>query len=205
MADSLTERLVELVRHELARTLAGLCRDAGAAESSLLLPRGDAELVFFASSNPVLMQPGVPAVPIIASFSGLAYRTGQTIAFADAANQPPHFKAVDEMVGAKTREFAAIPFSGQSVLGVVTLVNRASATGADRQPFTIGELRRAEAVAQEMAHPVSLLAGLGGLATPAEGGEALDADLLAEIALLDHGERRVVQALAGALLQNRAE
>ena len=137
MANALAQRLLDLARQELARTLAGLCHEVGAAESSILLPRGDAELVFFASSNPVLMQPGAPAVPIIASFSGLAYRTGQTIAFADAANQPPHFKAVDEMVGAPTREFAAIPFSGRIVLGVVTLVNRASAAGDYRRPFTL--------------------------------------------------------------------
>ena len=57
-----------------------------------------------------------------------------------------------------------------------------------------------------MAHPVSLLAALAGLDAPAaDAGEALDADLLAELALLDHGQRRVVHALAGALLQNRAE
>ena len=205
MPATLTQRLVELTRQELARTLAGLCQDVGAAESSILLPRGDADLVFFASTNPVLMQPGAPSVPIIASFTGLAYRTGQTIAFADAANQPSHFKAVDDLAGSKTREFAAIPFSDRSVLGVITLVNRAGSADGTRQPFSIHELRRAEALAQEVAHPVALLAGLAGMVVANAGGDALDPELAADLASLNQAERRVVHALASALLQNRAD
>ncbi len=203
MAEALTTRLLALARQELSRTLVALCGEVGAAESSILLPRDDAELVFFASTNPVLMEPEAPPVPIIASFSGLAFRTGQTIAFADAANQPPHFKAVDDLVGSQTREFAAIPFAGESVLGVITLVNRTADAGAARQPFSLPELRRAEALAQELARPVALLAALAGLGAPQ--GVGVDAELLAELGQLDDGERRVVHALAGALLQNRTQ
>src|SRR5579863_2490065 len=124
MAGALAERLVQATRQELARTLAELCREVGAAESSVLLPEGNAELTFFASTNAALMQPNAPRVPIIASFSGIAYSTGQTIAVADATRQEPHFKAVDKLVGLPTHEFAAIPFAQRKVLGILTLVNR---------------------------------------------------------------------------------
>ena len=203
MTHTLQQRLVLALRQDLARSLSALCSEVGAAESSILLPRGEGELYFFASSNPVLLQPGVPTVPIGTSFSGLAFRSGQTIAFADAATQAPHYKAVDEMVGTKTHEFAAIPISGRTTLGVLTLVNRA--TLQDQPvPFEIGELRRGEALARDMAQPIALLSGLvGGTAEPEAG--SLEADLLADLALLDPGERRVVHSLASALLQNRTE
>jgi len=205
MAEPLEQRLLDVIRQELARTLAALCQDVGAAESSILLPRGESDLVFFASSNPALMQPGIPAVPIAASFSGLAFRTGQTIAFADAASQAPHFKAVDEKVGHKTHEFAAIPFSDRTTLGIITLVNRPATDGAPR-PFDIAELRRAEAVATELARPISLLSGLLGSGSfEQDGAGLLDAELAADLALLNEPERRIVHSLTGALLQNRPE
>lgn len=204
--DTISKRLMEGARQEMARTLTALCGDVGAAESSILLPRGDGGLFFFASSNPALMQPGIPIVPISTSFSGLAFRSGQTIAFADAATQAPHFKAVDDLVGQQTHEFAAVPISDRTTLGIITLVNRpASQTGGSR-PFDLTELRHAEAVAREMANPIALLAGLLGVAfSEQDSGDALDADLLAELALLNESERRVVHSLASALIQNRAE
>ena len=51
MTDTLQQRLVLALRQELARTLSALCGEVGAAESSILLPHGDGELSFFASSN----------------------------------------------------------------------------------------------------------------------------------------------------------
>ena len=82
-------------------------------------------------------------------------------ALGQAATQAPHYKAVDEMVGTKTHEFAAIPISDRTTLGVLTLVNRA--TLQDQPvPFEIGELRRGEALARDMAQPIALLSGLVG-------------------------------------------
>lgn len=201
MDQSLTERLVAATRQEISRALAALCAEVGAAESSILLPADDTDLVFFASTNPALMQPDTPRVPISASFSGIAYRTGQTIAVADAASQSQHFKAVDERVATRTREFAAIPCADRSVLGVLTLMNRAApATG----PFTMPEIRRAEAVAREAAQAIAALPGLAGIALSGSGrAQALDPDLLADLAQLNDGEQRVVHALIGALMQNR--
>ncbi len=202
MAEMLADRLLEAARRALVHTLAELCAAVGAAESSILLPRGEAALAFFASTNPALMRADAPAVPINASFSGLAYRTGQTIAFADAANQPPHFKAVDELVGAATREFAAVPFIDGATGGVLTLVNRAAGAAA---PFTLVELRQAEALARGMARPLALLAELAAPDGAGARANATDPALLADIALLTDAERRVVQSLVGALLQNRVD
>jgi hypothetical protein len=206
MQTALTERLVEAAKLELARTLAGLCREVDAAESSILLPQDDTDLVFFASSNPALMQPGAPLVPIMASFTGIAFRTGQTIAVADAASQASHYKAVDELVGSRTREFAAIPFGEPTVLGVLTLVNRPSRTQGETRPFALAELRKAEAFGGELARALAPIIGLTGSA--AQGGDLaqrLGAEFATDLAQLDEPERRIVRALVGALIQNRSE
>ena len=197
-ADVVATRILAVARSELGRALAELCAAVGAAESSILLPRGDAELVFFASSNAALMAPGAPVVPINASFTGLAFRTGQTIAFADAASQEAHNKAVDQHVGLQTREFAAIPIHAQTVVGVVTLVNRAA--GGAQRPFDMSELRQAADMAQSMAHSIATLARLGTEAND----DALDPALLADLAGLTEPERAMVHTLAGSLLQNRS-
>ena len=148
------------------------------------------------------MGAGVPAVPISASFTGLAFRTGQTIAFADAAGQEAHNQAVDKHVGVQTHEFAAIPIHHQAVVGILTLVNRP--LGAAPQPFGLSELRRAEALAQELAQPLVLCANLSGEAAPGDA-DALDPALNADLLALTEAERRVVHSLANSLLQNRVE
>ncbi len=195
--NAVAQRLFDAGRQELGRSLTALCGEVGAAETSVLLPRGKGELWFFASSNPALLAEGAPAVPVNASFSGLAFRTGQTIAFADAAGQEAHNKAVDEHLGVRTREFAAIPIHGQAVVGVLTLVNRQP--GAVPRPFDVPELRRAAALALDMAHPVAVLARL------ADDGAADGADpsLVADFAALTGPEQRIVHDLVGSLLQNR--
>ena len=53
--------------------------------------------------------------------------------------------------------------------------------------------------------PIALLAGLAGLTVADAGSDALDPELAADLASLNEAERRVVHALASALLQNRAE
>jgi hypothetical protein len=202
MAEAVAQRLLSALRLELAGTLARLCAAVGAAESSILLPRGESHLVFFASSNSALTSAAAPAVPIGASFSGLAFRTGQTIAFADAAGQEAHNEAVDKHVGFQTHEFAAIPIHDQAVVGLLTLVNRPP--GAAPRPFDVSELRRAEALALELARPLVLCANLLGEAAPA-GADALDPVLVAALLELTEPERRIVHSLANALLQNRVE
>ena len=201
MADAITQRLLDVARQELARTLAGICATIGAAESSILLPRGEGDLYFFASSNPSLMGPAAPVVPTGASFTGLAFRTGQTIASADAAGQEMHNKAVDEHVGFQTHEFAAIPIYDQSVVGVLTLVNRPA--GSPPRPFAMAELAQATELAQALGRPLALLASLADESTPDSGG-TLDPALAADLALLTVPERRLVHDLANSILQNRA-
>jgi hypothetical protein len=202
MTDAVAQRLQAAVREELGRTLGQLCASVGAAESSILMPRGENELFFFASNNPVLIGPGAPSIPIGASFTGLAFRTGQTIAFADAAGQEAHHKAVDEHVGFRTREFAAIPIQDQEVVGVLTLVNRPQ--GAAPRPFDVSELGQAAALGQELAHSLALLANLAH-GTAAGGDGALDPALIADLAALNEPERHIVHALATSLLQIRGE
>jgi hypothetical protein len=200
MMDAIGQRLRAAVRDELGRSLGQLCASIGAAESSILMPAGDSALVFFASNNPVLMGPGAPAVPTDASFTGLAFRTGQTIAFADASGQEAHNKTVDEHVGFRTREFAAIPIQDQHVVGVLTLVNRPP--GAAPRPFDVSELRQATALALELAPSLAVLANLTpGAAT--EGDGALDPALIADLAALTGPERQIVHSLAASLQQIR--
>jgi hypothetical protein len=202
MSGAVMERLVHAARQELGRTLASLCAEIGAAESSILVPRDDSYLAFFASTNPALMQDGAPRVPISASFTGIAFRTSQTIAVADASSQSQHYKAVDELVATRTREFAAIPIATARVLGVLTLVNRAApATG----PFMLPDLKRAEALAADIAQSLTLLPGLTGSETHERDlRETFGADFIEELTQLEAGERRVVFALVGALLENRS-
>jgi len=206
MSDLLTDRLRLAMREELVRTLGALCHEVGAAESSILLPRNDTELVFFASTKPALTQPDAPSVPIVASFSGVAYRTGQTIALADAASQASHFKGVDAVVGSRTREFVAVPLAERTVLGVLTLVNREVTDATESLPFGIAELRRAEAQGIEIARAIALLPGLIGIA-PHEQDlvETLGAEFAGDLALLNHAEQRIAHAVVSALLQNRPE
>ena len=201
MADPIAQRILDVARQELARTLAELCATVGAAESSILLPRGEEDLYFFASNNPALLGPAAPLVPTGASFTGLAFRTGQTIASADAAGQEMHNKSVDAHVGFQTHEFAAIPIYGESVVGVLTLVNRPA--GSPPRPFAMDELKQATALAQELGRPLALLATMAGGAAPDSAG-TLDPDLVADLVVLTEPERRIVQGLANSLQQNRA-
>jgi hypothetical protein len=203
MPESLLGRVVDAARIALADDLKALCHEIGAAESSILFPAGAGELRFFASNNPRLMQADAPRVPIGASFSGIAYRTGQSVAIADAAGQKQHFAAVDATTKERTREFAAIPIGEREVLGVLTLVNRADAT-ATASPFTLAELRRAERFAHDIAVALRSLPGLcqAGLEEGAARG-ALGHELVEVLTHLDEAERRVVRALAGAIVENR--
>jgi hypothetical protein len=205
MANAFTDGLVQAAKSEVERALARLCADVGAAESSIMLPGDDAHLLFFASTNSALTSLEAPRVPINSSFSGLAYRTGQTIAVADAAHQAQHFEAVDTLVKSRTREFAAIPLIERSVLGVLTLVNRRDGAGESR-PFTFAEIRRAEAFAKEAAHAFVALPGLRG--APARDDDfprALGEEFVRDLAQLRDPERRIVDAVVDALIQNRVD
>jgi hypothetical protein len=202
MSGAVMERLVHAARQELGRTLQSLCAAIGAAESAILLPRDDTSLIFFAATNPVLLQPGAPRVPISASFTGIAYRTSQTIAVADASSQSQHYKAVDEMLASRTREFAAIPIAVRRVFGVLTLVNR---TPPAAGPFALTELRQAETLAGDIAQSLVQLPGLTGHETH-EGDliETFGADFIEDLTQLHAPERRVIHTLVGALLENRS-
>ncbi len=204
MSETLIVRLISAARLELARKLEDLCREIGAAESSVLLPAGDRELEFFASTNPGLLKPEVPRVPINASFSGIAYRTGQTLAIADAAGHAQHFEAVDAVTKERTHEFAAIPIAARETFGVLTLVNRAQPADRSR-PFSLAELRRAESFSREAAEAFERLPGLRGGGTGEGGGQlAVGSELAAELSRLSAAERRVVRSLVDALIENRA-
>jgi hypothetical protein len=160
--------------------------------------------VFFASTNAALMRPDAPSVPVNASFSGIAYRTGQTIAVADAAGQAQHYEAVDAVTKQRTHEFAAIPIMERGVLGVLTLFNRANRAGR-AEPFTLPELRRAETFAREIARAFLRLPGLrGGEAGEESLAQSLDAEFVVQLLRLNDAERRIAHSLVDALIENRA-
>jgi GAF domain len=204
MSGSMMERLVEATKQELVRALGELAAKVGAAESSILLPKDDAELVFFASTNPALMRAETPHVPINSSFSGIAYRTGQLFAVADASTQTPHFKAVDEHLRYATHEFAAIPLAHRQVLGVLSLVNRTAPARDGMRGFGVAELQQAQAFATDTARTLEQLPGLAGIEPQDEITQLLGSEFVADLRLLSKAELRVAHALTNALIQNRA-
>ncbi|MGD1037569.1 MAG: GAF domain-containing protein [Roseiarcus sp.] len=202
MSAPLIERFVRAARQETARSLQELCAEVGAAEASVLAPSG-AKLIFFASTNPLLMSESAPSVPINGSFSGAAFRSGQTMAVANAAGMAQHYGAVDATTKEATHEFAAIPIAGREVLGVLTLVNRLTPSERRPAPFSLDELARAEAFARETGLALQGFPGLFDHIAGRSGHEMADASWLAPLANLGAAERRVVAALADALIKNR--
>lgn len=199
MTSDFWSKLVEVGKGSLVTTLEALCAEVGAAESSILTPSGHDALVFFASTNPDLTAAGAPSVPIGASFSGLAFSSGQTIALADAARQAGHFGGVDALVSRPTLEFAAVPLVDRDVVGVLTLVNRRGDQGGAARPFSPAELARLGAVASDIAGAVAMLDAVGA------GGAGLAPEFLRPLLALGPGERRAVQALVNALVENRPD
>ena len=193
-------------RQALLTRLGALCARINAAESSILRPQGSSELVFFISTNPMLMVADVPKVPIGESFAGIVYRTGQMVAVADAERQPGHFAGIDTVVGRATKEYAALPIAdGSALLGVLTIVNRASAEQGTR-PFSIDELRIAQEVASELVGPVAVLDTLD--RSPAATNrdrivEAFDDDFVSDLLALDARGRRTVRAVVAALVHDQ--
>ena len=202
MPDGFSAHLAALGRDEIARRLAHLCDAVEAAESSALVPADRDSLAFFASTNAALAGGSAPPVPIGASFTGLAFRSGQTIALADAAHQPGHFKGVDALVAGPTREFAAVPMldARGTVVGVLTLANRRAAPSPRAgQPFSPDDLAEAARTATDLAGGVAALVALA--RTDVEAGASRDTDLAAEIAALGERDRRSVRALVDALTE----
>lgn len=201
--DSFTDVLAAAGRQALLRILSELCAGINAAESSILRPDTDAELTFFVSTNPELIGPSMPKVPIGGSFAGIVFRTGQMLAVADAERQQGHFEGIDTAVGRATREYAALPIANDSgLLGVLTLVNRTTASEQGTRPFTIDELRTAQQAASELAGPLAILDNLDVNLSPSRRDsvhEAFGEDFVRDLLALDETGRRVVRCLVGAL------
>lgn len=197
MSDTFSVRLAALGRQALAERLAQLCASIGVEESSVLVPADPGRLVFFVSTNPALMADSTPPVPIVASFTGLVFSTGQAVAMADAAGRTGHFKEVDDLLAKPTRAFAAVPIFDRSgtVLGVLTLANRpVTPSRRAEDSFSPADLVEAGRVAADIAEGLALLRGLGTASArddTAETGGAL--------AALGVRDRRAVGALIAAL------
>lgn len=115
-----------------------------ATESSLFRPDNNDHLYFFASTNPeILANPDIKPIPIGGSIAGFVYMTGQTIAREDAGEAKDHFGDIDQAMKYKTREYLAAPVaSGDTVLGVMSVVNRRPESGLGK--FTENEIALAE-------------------------------------------------------------
>ncbi len=201
--ESFTDVLVAAGRQALLRSLSELCSAIGAAESSILRPMSDEELSFFVSTNPELIGPAVPKVPIGGSFAGIVFCTGQMVAVADAGRQAGHFEGIDTAVGRATREYAALPIANEmGLIGVLTVVNRVTAGEEGTRPFTVDELRTAQQTASALAGPLAILDNLGGSLSPARRDnvrEAFGDDFIRDLLALDETGRRVVRCIVGAL------
>ncbi len=202
-----TGELVAAGRRALLGVLGALCARIDAAESSILRPQGDSDLVFVASTNPTLMAANVPKVPIGGSFAGIVFRTGQMVAVADAERQPGHFVGIDTVVGRATREYAALPIAdGTALFGVLTLVNRARAAEQGTRPFSVDELRMAQQAASDLVGPMAILDGLdrGSARAPRDGLlGAFGDDFVSDLLALNETGRRVVQAVVAVLIRDQ--
>jgi GAF domain len=194
-------------RRALLEVLEALCARIDAAESSILRPQGDADLVFFASTNPTLMAANVPKVPIGGSFAGIVCRTGQMIAVADAERQPGHFAGIDTVVGRATREYAALPIVNDSaLLGVLTVVNRRTSAEQGTRPFGIDELKVAQDAAFELVGPMGVLDRLDRGAAGAHRDsvvKAFDDAFVSDLLALNQTGRRVVRSVVAALVHDQ--
>lgn len=202
-----TGELMAAGKRALLGMLEALRARVDAAESSILRPQGDADLVFFASTNPTLMAANVPKIPIGGSFAGIVCRTGQMIAVADAERQPGHFAGIDTVVGRATREYAALPIAdGSALLGVLTVVNRASAAEQGTRPFSIDELKVAQEAASELVGPMAVLdrldSGAAGAHRDSVSG-AYDDAFVSDLLTLNAIGRRIVRAVAAALVHDQ--
>lgn len=207
LAVDFTGELVTAGRRALLGVLRALCPRVDAAESSILRPQGDSDLVFFVSTNPTLMAANVPKVPIGGSFAGIVFRTGQMVAVADAEQRPGHFVGIDTVVGRATREYAALPIAdGTALFGVLTLVNRATVAEHGTRPFSVDELRMAQQAASELVGPMAILDGLDRGSAPAHRDGLLGAfgdDFVSDLLALNETGRRVVRAVVAVLIRDQ--
>ena len=134
----------DAVRSILTSLLQTAADAMDATESSLFRPDENDHLYFYASTNPDLMaNKDIKPIPIGGSIAGFVYITGQTIAREDAGEAKDHFGEIDRAMKYKTREYMAAPVvSGDSVLGVMSVVNRRESS--DLGKFTEGEIMLAE-------------------------------------------------------------
>jgi GAF domain len=202
-----TAELMAAGKRALLSTLAALCARIDAAESSILRPQGNADLVFFASTNSALITENVPKIPIGGSFAGIVCQTGQMIAVADAERQPGHFAGIDAVVGRATREYAALPIAdGSALLGVLTVVNRATAAGEGTRPFSIDELRVAQEAASELVGPMTVLERLDQGSAGAHRdnvSSAYDEAFVSDLLALNETGRRIIRSVIAALIHDQ--
>ncbi len=131
-------------RSLLTSLLSATIETMQATESSVFRPDGEEQLRFYASTNENLVDnPDIKPIPIGSSIAGFVYITGQTIAREDAGEAKGHYGAIDKVMGYKTAEYMAAPVvSGDTVLGVMSVVNRREESGLGK--FNEDELALAE-------------------------------------------------------------
>lgn len=100
-------------------------------DAAIMVPKTAETLGFFEATNPELLKPDLPPVPIGASIAGVVYLSAQTMSFDQAAASPEFFDKIDKSVGNATREYLAAPVvGGGEMLGVLTFVNRVGDEGS---------------------------------------------------------------------------
>lgn len=134
----------EAARAALTSLLQSAADAFQATESSAFRPDENDHLYFFASTNRALLSnPEIKPIPIGGSIAGFVFITGQTIAREDAAGSEDQYGEVDRAMKYKTREYMAAPIvSGDTVLGVLTVVNRRPESGLGK--FTEDEIMLAD-------------------------------------------------------------
>lgn len=147
LPDGLGERLAEAFGgiEAAGREILLLLLRAGAEalrvkDAAIMVPGMAETLGFLAATNPELLKPDLPPVPMDASIAGFVYVSAQAMSFDQAAASPEFFDKIDKSVDGSTNEYLAAPIvGGETMLGVLTFVNRTDG----KEPFSPDEIELA--------------------------------------------------------------
>lgn len=102
----------------------------GVQDAAILTPRSEEHLGFLTATNEGLLRPELPPVPIDSSIAGFVFVSAQTMSLDQATASPEFFDKIDKSVPYETKEYLASPIvGGETVLGVLTFVNRTRGKG----------------------------------------------------------------------------
>jgi len=123
------------------------------ASSILLLDNVSGQLFFAAASGPNPPDDKT-AVPVDASFAGVALRDGKSLVVVDVCSDEKHFADISHFTGLEARNLVAVPLNGKhQPVGAIEAINKIDAEGFSDQDLVMLETLASQAsVAIQTAH-----------------------------------------------------